>query len=314
MCKSGGQQGEALHLQILEDCSLEYDRQYGEDYIYLPFKPGSTTLVINLGQSLANAWPKDYRGSDLINIPLVQNCGRLADFSYVMVICSSLTTVVDWITYGQSPYNLKMGFGVLGNVTPDVSNYVQSRQVIGLLGGLVGAAQYEQLLLDNGISALRRFSSADMVRSQLPNLCRRLLNEGEGPVVKAVREKLPLATLQAMEQTAEKRFDYLTQADKRSIVMALNSVIESAEMIPEKELKEMSVKLQAGAKLPAEDELRARRRMYVEKIFASELAKASDPGRAMLWMTPQSIAHVALIIAIILGNVSYFSSRSSRRN
>lgn len=314
MCKSGGQQGEALHLQILEDCSLEYNRHYGEDYIYLPYKPGSTTLVINLGQSLANAWPKDYRGSDLINIPLVQNCGRLADFSYVMVICSSLTTVVDWVTYGQSPYNLKMGFGVLGNVTPDVSNYVQSGQVIGLLGGLVGAAQYEQLLLDNGISALRRFSSADMVRAQVPNFCNRLLKESDEPIIKAVREKLPLATLETMEQTAKKRFDYLTQADKRAIMMAFNSVIESSDIIPAKELRDVKVKLQDGAKLSSEDDLRARRRMHVEKIFASELAKASDPGRAMLWMTPQSIAHVALIIAIILGNISYFTSRSSRRN
>jgi hypothetical protein len=68
ICKSNGQLGEALHQQVLEDCAQEYDKSYGEDYVYLPFKPGSSILVINLGQSLLSAWPKDSRGDDLDKI------------------------------------------------------------------------------------------------------------------------------------------------------------------------------------------------------------------------------------------------------
>lgn len=313
MCKSGGQLGEALHLQILDDCALEYNKSYGEDYVYLPFKPGSTTLVINLGQSLHNAWPKDYRGNDLTQLPLTSGIMRLADFDYVMIICSSLTTVVDWITYGQSPYNLKMGFGVLGNVTPDVSNYVQSGQVVGLLGGLIGAAQYEQLIKDTGIGEQRRFSSADLIRSQLPSLCSTLCDNNAPAVVREVFAALPEDVQQRIRDSAGRRVAVLTQEDKRAISIALNQVISRNDIIPESELADIRVMSAAGGNLTPEDILRIKRRIYVENHFPKELAKAQGPGRAMRWMTPQSVAHLFLIGAIILGNVSFFAERAKER-
>lgn len=313
MCKSGGQLGEALHQQILEDCAQEYGRTYGEDYVYLPFKPGSTTLVINLGQSLISAWPKDYRGNDLSKIPLTRGISRLADFDYVMVICSSLTTVVDWITYGQSPYNLKFGFGVLGNVTPDVSNYVQSGQIVGLLGGLIGAAQYEQLIKDNGIGEQRRFSTADIVRSQLPALSSKLVDNNAGPVAKYVFGSLSADVQQGLQATASQRFDKLTQDHKRAIAVALNDAISGSDAVPSAELENITVNTRAGAGLTEADVLRVKRRVYVENLFPKELAKARDPGRAMRWMTPQSIAHLVLIAAIIFGNICYFIDKARRR-
>jgi hypothetical protein len=313
ICKSGGQLGEALHQQILEDCALEYDKTYGEDYVYLPFKPGSTTVVINLGQSVVSAWPKDFRGTDLGKIPLTRNINRLADFDYVMIICSSLTTVIDWITYAQSPYNLKMGFGVLGNVTPDVANYVQSGQVVGLLGGLVGAAQYEQLVRDNGIGEQRRFSTADLIRSQLPAFCSKLVDEKAGPVAKHVFQSVTPDVQDAIRKTANQRFDKLTQEHKRAINVALNNVISRSDLIPDAELADIKITSRSGASLTAADLLRIKRRVYVENLFPSELAKAFGSGRAMQWMTPQSVAHIILIVAIIFGNICYFIDRARRR-
>jgi hypothetical protein len=313
ICKSGGQLGEAMHLEILEDCAQEYGKSYGEDYVYLPFKPGSTTLVINLGQSLVNAWPKDYRGNNLSEIPLTRGLSRLADFEYVMIICSSLTTVVDWITYGQSPYNLKMGFGVLGNVTPDVSNYVQSGQIVGLLGGLIGAAQYEQLIKDNGIGEQRRFSTADLIRSQLPALCGKLSDDSAGPVAKHIFGALSADVQQDIRSTASQRMDRLSQDDKRAMTVALNDAISGADVVPAAELQNIAVQSRAGAVLTDADVLRVKRRVYIENLFPKELAKAHGPGRAMRWMTPQSVAHVVLIVAIIFGNICYFIDRSRRR-
>jgi hypothetical protein len=313
MCKSGGQQGEALHLQILEDCATEYNKEYGVDYVYLPFKPGSTTLVINLGKSLPSAWPKDIRGNNVTDLPLTSGIARLADFDYLMVICSSMTTVVDWITYGQSPYNLKMGFGVLGNVTPDVANYVQSGQVVGLLGGLVGAAQYEQLLIDNNIVDLRRFSSADIMRSQLPNLASKLLDVKATPISERVLNSLSGETRENMRITAEKRFDTMSQRDKQAVAMALNEVIESEGFIADSALEPFKINSEIEKHLSEADSLRIRQRLYVESLFPSELIKSNSPGRAMRWMTPQSVTHIVLIIAIILGNISYFAERARER-
>jgi hypothetical protein len=229
------------------------------------------------------------------------------------VICSSLTTVIDWITYGQSPYNLKMGFGVLGNVTPDVANYVQSGQVVGLLGGLIGAAQYEQLIQDNGIGEQRRFSTADIVRSKVAALCRKLADPAANPVVAHVFASLSGDVQHSVRETDRQRLDKLTLDHKRALVAALNDAIDSATVVPEAALAAIDVSSRSGAVLSDADMLRIKRRAYVETLFPTELTSANAPGRAMRWMTPQSVAHLALIAAILFGNVCYFIDRARRR-
>jgi len=317
MCKSGGRQGEALHLQILKDCAQEYGATYGEDYAYLPFKPGSTNIVINLGQNLHSAWPLDYRGNKLSELPLTQNVARLADFDYVMIICSSMTTVIDWLTYGQAPYNLKMGFGVLGNVTPDCANYVNSGQIKGLLGGLIGAAQYEQLLVDNGIGLSRRFSIADMVSSKMPAFCEKLTDPNPSGVVRHAWNALSADEQQAVKDTAARHHDELSPDAKQSIALALNEAITRTDIITDDDLEGLAISKKTQALLQRKEisarEAQIRRRLFVESLFDRGLTKAQAAGRAMRWMTPQSIAHVVLIVAILFGNVCYLWDRARKR-
>ena len=317
MCKSGGQQGETLHLRILEDCAQEYGAVYSEDYVYLPFKPGSTNLVINLGQSLPSTWPKDYRGNNLSDLPLTRNIARLADFDYVMIICSSMTTVIDWLTYGQAPYNLKMGFGVLGNVTPDCANYVNSGQIKGLLGGLIGAAQYEQMLVDNGIGLSRRFSTADLVDSKMPVFCAKLADPNRSGVARHVWQALSAEAQQAAQQTAARNHSELSLEDKRTISVALNEAITRTDIITDRDLAGLVLGDTTRALLQRQEiavrEAQVRRRLFVENLFPAGLAKAQAAGQAMRWMTPQSIAHVVLIAAILFGNVCYLWGRARKR-
>jgi len=317
MCKSGGRQGEALHLRILEDCAQEYGAEYGTDYVYLPFKPGSTNIVINLGQSLHTAWPLDYQGNKLSEIPITQDMTRLADFDYVMIICSGMTTVIDWLTYGQAPYNLKMGFGVLGNVTPDCANYVNSGQIKGLLGGLIGAAQYEQLLVDNGIGLSRRFSTADMVSSKMPALCAKLTDPNPSGVALYTWNALSADEQQAVKDTVARNHDELSLDAKRSIALALNQAITQTDVITDSDLEGLQIDEKTRALLARKEiavrEAQVRRRLYVESLFGEGLTKAQAAGQAMRWMTPQSIAHVVLIVAILFGNVCYLLDRAKKR-
>jgi hypothetical protein len=317
MCKSGGQQGEALHLQILEECAQEYGASYGEDYCYLPYKPGSTNIVINLGQSLHSAWPKDYRNNNLSDLPITRNIARLADFDYTMIICSSLTTVIDWLTYGQAPYNLKMGFGVLGNVTPDCSNYVNSRQIQGLLGGLIGAAQYEQLLVDDGTGLFRRFSPADLVDSKMPDFCAALVAPNRSPVAQFIWDALSPAERQTVKSTAQHHHNELSLETKQTISKALNAAIMRDDIISEQDLKDLKIDGASTTLLERKEiasrSAQVRRRLFVESQFPDGLAKAQAAGQAMRWMTPQSIAHVVLIVAILFGNVCYLWDRARRK-
>ncbi|MCG3181274.1 MAG: hypothetical protein BIFFINMI_03653 [Phycisphaerae bacterium] len=316
MCKSGGQQGQEMHQQLLADCAQEYGRSYGADYCYLPYKPGSTNLVINLGQSLRSTWPQDVGGTDLADLEVTRDVQRLADFGYVMIICSSLTTVVDWLTYGQGPYNLNMGFGVLGNVTPDVANYTNSGQIKGLLGGLIGAAQYEQILLDKGINLMRRFSPADLASAHMVSFCSRLSDPEADGLGRYVWDALSPATQAAVRDVIKEGYDNLNAAAKTDIAAALNRVIMRTDVIPDAELSKAKPGHQVASLLDGQLKERAPqilRRLIVEKEFGKALVAAQSAGQAMTWMTPQSIAHVVLIVAILFGNACYLYDRARRK-
>lgn len=332
MCKSGGEQGQDLHLRILAECAQEYGAVYGEDYVYLPYKPGSTNIVINLGQSLHTAWPQDYLGTNLSDIPLTRGLSRLADFEYTMVICSGLVTVIDWLTYAQAPYNLNMGFGVLGNVTPDCANYVNSRQIKGLLGGLIGAAQYEQILNDEGVGLMRRFSPADLVTSRVPALCGVLADERREGLAEFVWGRLGAAEREDVSRCASAGRDNLKAETKLAITNELNAAILPAESAgPATQTEQagpdavISDDQLAGLKLPgtigklldhpdiAANRPQILRRLYIENEFEGKLAKCHGDGKAMRWMTPQSVAHVVLIVAILFGNVCYLFERYRAR-
>ena len=51
-----------------------------------------------------------------------------------------------WIQYGQAKYGFKLALGVTGVMASDYYPYLQSGQIFGLLPGVKGAAEYEQLL------------------------------------------------------------------------------------------------------------------------------------------------------------------------
>ena len=316
MCKSGGQMGEALHLRVLDECAQEYGATQGEDYTYLPFLPGSTNLVINMGQSLPSTWSKDYWGKDLADVPVTRGIGRLADFDYVMIICAGLTTVDDWLTYGQAPYNLKMGFGVLGNAAPDCANFVNSGQIKGLLGGLIGPAQYEQIMLDKGFGLFRRFSAADLVSSETSGLCAKLAETGRSGVAAFVWERLAPNDQEAVQKCAAAGRDNLGQVSKKAVAVALNDAITRTDVITDAQLKDLKIDAKIEDLLTRDDLAAKRpqilRRLFVETAFPGALAQAQGAGQAMKWMTPQSIAHVVLIIAILFGNVCYFLERARR--
>lgn len=317
MCKSGGEQGMDLHLRLLAECAQEYGAAYGDDYVYLPYKPGSTNIVINLGQSLHTAWPQDYRGTNLSDLPLTRGLSRLADFDYCMVICSSLTTVVDWLTYGQAPYNLNMGFGVLGNVTPDCANYVNSGQIKGLLGGLIGAAQYEQILNDEGVGLTRLFSPADLISSKVPALCKTLADKDRKDVAAFVWDRLSEDERKDVAACAKAGRDSLKPGTRTSLAAALNAAIggnaaiadsELAKVKPPKKVDDLLKRPEFSANRP-----QILRRFYVENAFSGKLAKCHGDGKAMRWMTPQSFAHVVLIVAIIFGNICFFIEKYRSR-
>lgn len=316
MCKGGGLQGMDLHRQVLEDCASEYGKKYGEDYVYLGYAIGSTNLVINLGQNIASVYPKDDAGTDLEQLPVMRGVTRLADFGYLFVLCSGMTTVVDWLTYAQAPFNMNVGYGVLGNVTPDCINYVQSGQIKGLLGGLVGAAQYEQMLANNGITQSRRFSVDDLPASKIPALAAKLVAGNRPATTEFIWNCLTAEQKAAVERSHTRKRDQLSRTDKQALADALNDAITGSDVISASQAEHVALGRTMSDLLKRPDLAgradQIRRRFVLEELLDGGVDTANNQGRATRWMTPQSIAHVGLIIAILFGNACYLWQRARK--
>lgn len=137
--------GQNLGQTILEETAAEYGREYGQDYVYLGYKAGFATLIINMGQDFYNAFPFDFKGVDVRSYDITKNINSLSDFSYVMSITSTSAWEA-WMIFGSEKYRFSYGVGATGVMAPDVFPFLQTGQIKGLLGGLVGAAEYETLI------------------------------------------------------------------------------------------------------------------------------------------------------------------------
>jgi len=152
------QNGPGMADQAIRDLtdSLRQDRTYngvfypgreivnGEDYVFLGYKPYPGLVILGMGQNFRIPFPTDYYGTPLDSIPMMK--GVLNYDQVKCVIDLAAGNVADmWIVYGAGRYNVPLALGMTGVMGADYYPFLNSGQVFGLMGGLLGAAQYEQL-------------------------------------------------------------------------------------------------------------------------------------------------------------------------
>lgn len=140
----------------MNSVAKQYQKQYGEDYVFLGYKPGGASLIINMGENLYTAFPKDFYGKDTATLPALQGVDSLRQISYLFDLAAG-TTIETWLVYGKEKYKFEMGAGCTAVMGPDMYPFLQSKQLNGLLGGLKGAAEYEALVNKkaNAVSGMR---------------------------------------------------------------------------------------------------------------------------------------------------------------
>ncbi|MGQ9662059.1 MAG: hypothetical protein ACUVWX_06955 [Kiritimatiellia bacterium] len=305
--------GMSLHEQIIADCAQEYGAVYGRDYVYLGYQPGGPALIINMGQDFVSAYPRDAYGTDVRTMDATRNVLTLRDFGYVMAFSAGLGSILNWINLGQGPYSLSLGATVTGVIAPDLYNYLDSGQLTGMLGGLVGAAQYEQLLKENGVYLMRRFAAPDFVSARLPALCRRLSATDRTALEQFVWNRLEAKQQDAVRATVELNYDQLSRDEKRILAAALNEALEREDLVPATDLERLRLTEEIRALLqkpgPTMQKGRILRRLYVEDLWGPLVRKAHSDAQAVRWMTPQSVTHLVLIAAIVVGNACYFADQ-----
>jgi hypothetical protein len=122
----------------------------GRDYVLLGYLPLFHLVILGMGNSIETQYPEDLFGNPLGEMPMLREHKSLREIDLALTNAGS-SWCVAWITYGREKVGLPIAFGVTAVMASDYFIYIQSGQIIGQMGGLRGAAEYEILMAENDI-------------------------------------------------------------------------------------------------------------------------------------------------------------------
>ena len=122
---------------------------YGEDYVNLGYKAGDEGVIKVIVTDLEQYYTTDMHGTPLGDIPMMQGINNIQQMDLLINVSAGYPGSKEWVQYAvtQYPDQIRMVAGVTGVQAPQMYPYIP-RQLLGLLGAIKGAAEYEKLVLD----------------------------------------------------------------------------------------------------------------------------------------------------------------------
>ena len=108
---------------------------------------------MGMGESIAKVYPTDADGRPLSQLPVMAGVQSYKDVALLVDLASS-STPGSWIGYAHERYKLAMAAGITAVMATDYYPYLQTGQLVGMINGLKGAAEYEALIEHPGLGTL----------------------------------------------------------------------------------------------------------------------------------------------------------------
>jgi hypothetical protein len=118
------------------------DAAYGTDYVNLGYKAGNQGVINSIGSNFKTLFTGDATGTPIDQIELTKPITTLSDFDLIFAVGSGFPGVKEWVQFAGDRSNVAVAGGVTAVEAPLLYPYYP-RQLLGLMGGLQGAAEYE---------------------------------------------------------------------------------------------------------------------------------------------------------------------------
>jgi hypothetical protein len=119
--------------------------QYGVDYVNLGFQSGNEFVVLRMGESFKSMFPTDLNYTPYDSIPLLMNTRNFSNIDWSLNLSAGKPGTVEWVQIAVDRYNLPMSAGNTAVQAPMAYPYLNAGQLLGLMGGMAGAAEFEKL-------------------------------------------------------------------------------------------------------------------------------------------------------------------------
>jgi hypothetical protein len=143
-------QGPQQANQAIEAAFEEYPEmrdkiKYGVDYVNLGFQAGNEFVILRMGQGFKAMFPTDLYNTPYDSIPLLKNIRNFSNIDFGMNFSAGKPGTVEWVQLAVDRFQLPMAAGNTAVQAPMAYPYVNTGQLIGLMGGMTGGAEFEKL-------------------------------------------------------------------------------------------------------------------------------------------------------------------------
>lgn len=121
--------------------------KYGVDYINIGYKSGGAGVINVILTDFEKLYPVDVTNKPLKEFPLFQELNNLKGMDLIINISAGTPGLKEWVQFGSDPAKVPLIGGSTAVQAPLLYPYYP-KQILGLLGGLKAAAEYEKLLGD----------------------------------------------------------------------------------------------------------------------------------------------------------------------
>jgi hypothetical protein len=118
---------------------------YGRDYVFLGWQPPPIVPMLGMGESITNIYVVDYYGNQTDTLEMMQYIRNYNDIT-ILISLSGSRIPISWVAYAQNRYGVPVGVGCTAVSGADFYPYYQTGQFTGLMVGMKGASEYEELV------------------------------------------------------------------------------------------------------------------------------------------------------------------------
>jgi hypothetical protein len=122
------------------------DKVYGVDYVNLGYKAGNEGLINVLLTDMKKMYTTDVAGTYIDDIEMMKAVRNLTSFDLIVSLGGGTPGIKEWILFAGDPGDIPVAGGSTAVQAPLLYPYWPN-QLLGLMGGIKGAAEYESELI-----------------------------------------------------------------------------------------------------------------------------------------------------------------------
>jgi hypothetical protein len=120
---------------------------YGRDYMNFGYKSGNEGVIAVILTDIKKLYTTDAQGANIDSIPMLAGISNIRGFDLILTASAGYPGLKEWVQYAGTPGNIPVAGGCTAVQAPLLYPYYPD-QMLGLMGGIKAAAEYEALLLE----------------------------------------------------------------------------------------------------------------------------------------------------------------------